>query len=139
MCNCPGPDTLPAMLLRRARLLHPLLRLMALAVLVLGVLVAPVACALGDVHALAHDQAHLDDSAPHGHDGADEDDAGERDGAGLLHALMHSGYCHGHSPAMLPAMAWGPLPMRTHAHPAALTTDYRSHLIETLLRPPIAG
>ncbi|WIX08738.1 hypothetical protein QN060_00895 [Xanthomonas oryzae pv. leersiae] len=37
----------------------PVLRLMALLVLVMGVLVAPVACALGDVHALAHDQAHL--------------------------------------------------------------------------------
>ncbi|UMA62489.1 hypothetical protein [Xanthomonas oryzae] len=36
-----------------------MLRLMALLVLVMGVLVAPVACALGDVHALAHDQAHL--------------------------------------------------------------------------------
>ncbi|NEL43073.1 MAG: hypothetical protein G3W69_35225, partial [Xanthomonas perforans] len=75
------------MLLRRARLLHPLLRLMALAVLAMGVLVAPVACALGDVHALAHDQMHLEDTAPHGHDGADEGDAGERDGAGLMHAL----------------------------------------------------
>ena len=36
------------MLLRRARLLHPLLRLMALAVLMMGVLVAPIACALGE-------------------------------------------------------------------------------------------
>ena len=53
------------MLLRRARLLHPLLRLMALAVLMMGVLVAPIACALGDVHALAHDQAHLDLSLIH--------------------------------------------------------------------------
>lgn len=43
------------MLLRRARRLPPLLRLMALLVLVMGVLVAPVACALGDVHTLAHD------------------------------------------------------------------------------------
>ncbi|WP_372392656.1 DUF2946 family protein [Xanthomonas sp. NCPPB 3582] len=127
------------MLLRRARRLPSLLRLMALLVLVLGVLVAPVACALGDVHALAHDQAHLDDSAPHGHDGADEEDAGERDGAGLLHALMHSGYCHGHSPAMLPALAWGQLPLRAQVQPAALVTDYRSHRIETLLRPPIAA
>ncbi|WP_031424873.1 DUF2946 family protein [Xanthomonas euvesicatoria] len=127
------------MLLPRARLSDPLLRLMALLVLVMGVLVAPVACALGDVHALAHDQAHLDDTAPHGHDGADEGDAGERDGAGLLHALMHSGYCHGHSSAMLPALAWGPLPARTHGQPPVLTTAYRSHLSETGLRPPIAA
>ena len=128
------------MLLRRARLLHPLLRLMALAVLMMGVLVAPIACALGDVHALAHDQAHLDDAAAHGHDGADEADAGgDQDGAGLLHALMHSGYCHGHSPALLSAAAWGPLPASAQAQPAPLPSVYRSHLIETLLRPPIAA
>ncbi|KQQ83740.1 hypothetical protein ASF73_17165 [Xanthomonas sp. Leaf131] len=127
------------MLLRRARLLHPLLRLMALAVLVMGVLVAPVACALGDVHALAHDQAHLEDTAPHGHDGADERDAGERDGVGLLHALMHSGYCHGHSPAMLSALAWGPLPACAQVQPATLPIAYRSQLSETGLRPPIAA
>ena len=73
------------MLLRRARLLHPLLRLMALAVLMMGVLVAPIACALGDVHALAHDQAHLDDTAAHGHDGADEADAGGDQDLSLIH------------------------------------------------------
>ncbi|CAD0364378.1 MULTISPECIES: hypothetical protein [Xanthomonas] len=127
------------MLLRRARLLHPLLRLMALAVLVMGVLVAPVACALGDVHALAHDQMHLEDTAPHGHDGADEGDAGERDGAGLMHALMHSGYCHGQNPAVLPALAWLPLSTHTQAQPVAVFAHYRSQLSETGLRPPIAA
>ncbi|MEB1610559.1 hypothetical protein VDQ74_11740 [Xanthomonas campestris pv. campestris] len=127
------------MLLRRARLLHSLLRLMALAVLAMGVLVAPVACALGDVHALAHDRMHLDDTAPHGHDGADEGDAGERDGAGLMHALMHSGYCHGQNPAVVPALGWLPLSTYPQAQPVSVFAHYRSQLSETGLRPPIAA
>src|SRR5688572_1052609 len=118
------------MSVRRARLLHPLLRLMALAMLALGVLVAPVACALGDVHALAHGQAHVDEDASHHADGA-----GERDGAGLMHALMHSGYCHGQSPALLPSLAWQALPLSAQLRPAAVREDYRSHLLDTLLRP----
>jgi hypothetical protein len=122
------------MSIRRARLLPPLLRLMALAMLALGVLVAPVACALGDVHALAHDQAHVDEDAPHRGDGA-----GERDGAGLLHALMHSGYCHGQSPALLSSLAWQGVPSKALLRPAAMHQDYRSHLLETPLRPPIAA
>ena len=124
------------MSIRRARLLHPLLRLMALAMLALGVLVAPVACALGDVHALAHDQAHLDEDAPHRGDG---DGTGEREGASLLHALMHSGYCHGQSPALLPSLAWQGLSLPALLRPAAAQQDYRSHLLETPLRPPIAA
>jgi len=124
------------MSIRRARLLHPLLRLMALAMLALGVLVAPVACALGDVHALAHDQAHVDEDAPHRGDG---DGAGERDGAGLLHALMHSGYCHGQSPALLSSLIWQGLPLAAQPRPVAGQQDYRSHLLDTPLRPPIAA
>lgn len=124
------------MSIRRARLLHPLLRLCALAVLVLGVLVAPVACALGDVHALAHGQAHVDDAAAHRGDG---DGSGERDGASLMHALMHSGYCHGQSPALLPSLLWQGMPAATQPRPVAAHQDYRSHLLETPLRPPIAA
>jgi hypothetical protein len=122
------------MSIRRARLLHPLLRLIALAVLVLGVLVAPVACALGDVHALAHDQAHVDDDASHRGDGS-----GERDGASLMHALMHSGYCHGQSPALLSSLLWQGVPSAAQPRPIAAHQDYRSHLLETPLRPPIAA
>lgn len=124
------------MSVRRARLLHPLLRLMALAMLALSVLVAPVACALGDVHALAHDQAHVDEDAPHR---ADDDGNGERDGASLMHALMHSGYCHGQSPALLPSLAWQGVPLQAQLRPAAAHQDYRSHLLATPLRPPIAA
>lgn len=124
------------MSIRRARLLHPLLRLMALAMLALGVLVAPVACALGDVHALAHDQAHVDEEAPHRGDG---DGAGERDGAGLMHALMHSGYCHGQSPALLSSLLWQALPPAAQLRPVAVHQDYRSHLLDTPLRPPITA
>ncbi|WP_369977713.1 hypothetical protein [Xanthomonas bundabergensis] len=126
------------MSIRRARLLHPLLRLIALAMLALGVLVAPVACALGDVHALAHDQAHVDEDTPHRGDG-DGDGSGERDGAGLLHALMHSGYCHGQSPALLSSLAWEGVPLPALLRPAAAHQDYRSHLLDTPLRPPIAA
>lgn len=122
------------MSIRRAHLLHPLLRLTVLALLALSVLVAPVACALGDVHALAHGQAHVDEDASHHADGEDE-----RDGTGLMHALMHSGYCHGQSPALLPALAWQGVPLPAQLRPAAGHQDYRSHLLDTLLRPPIAA
>lgn len=129
------------MSIRRARLLHPLLRLMVLAALVLGVLAAPMASALGDVHALAHGHADLDDAQRDDHGHGDDGNAGtpSDDAGDLLHALMHSGHCHGHGTALMPTLAWQPLPAAQIVPVPGAATAYRSHLLQTPLRPPIAA
>ncbi len=123
------------MRLFRARSVSPLLRLFALALLVLGVLVAPVASALGDVHALEHSLDRLDAGHVHESPTADPgDEAGE-----LLHALMHSGHCHGHATVLMPVLGWQPLLQRTAPQRFGAAVDYRSRSSATLLRPPIAA
>ncbi len=119
---------------RRAPSVTPLLRLLALALLVFGVMVAPVASALGDVHALAHGHAGAHGAEPHEAGGGADDDAGD-----LLHALMHSGHCHGHGGVLpMAAMAWV-LPAPVQGVPPGRVAQLRSQPPENLLRPPIAA
>jgi hypothetical protein len=113
-----------------------LLRLPALALLVLAVLVNPVFAAVGDLHEFSRggtDHAQASDS----HDHADE--AGtQQEGTDLLHALMHAAHCCGHLTAILstPFLAHAPLfsvdaPVPAFAAPhSPPRTDH--------FRPPIA-
>jgi len=75
-----------------------LLRLPALALLVLAVLVNPVFAAVGDLHEFSRggmDHAQALDAHDH-------DDAGsQEEGTDLLHALMHAAHCCGHLTAIL--------------------------------------
>lgn len=125
-----------------ARRLFPrfpgLLRLPALAVLLLAVLVNPVFASLGDLHELGNGAAHLhvvgehEDNAP----GHDHDDAAPGD---LLHALMHASHCCGHLTAIMPT------PMRVPAMilPATVPALDRVPVVQapptSLLRPPIVA
>ena len=90
--------------LRRPRCLL-LLRLPALALLLLAVLANPVLASLGDLHELGSRGEHLHAVSEHGdaasgHEHADGE-AGEGD---LLHALMHASHCCGHLTAIVPAL-----------------------------------
>lgn len=118
--------------------LSRVLRLPALAVLLLAVLVNPVFASLGDLHELGSGAAHLHvvgehegNAAGHDHDEADPGD--------LLHALMHASHCCGHLTAIMPS------PMRVPAMilPAALPVLDRVPVAQapptSLLRPPIAA
>ncbi len=125
-----------------ARRLFPrfsrLLRLPALAVLLLAVLANPVFASLGDLHEIGNGAEHLhvvdehgDDASGHAHDEADPGD--------LLHALMHASHCCGHLTAIMPT------PMRVPAMilPAAVPVLDRVPVVQapptSLLRPPIAA
>ncbi|MEQ4576488.1 MAG: hypothetical protein ABN502_16365 [Gammaproteobacteria bacterium] len=115
-----------------------LLRLPALALLVLAVLANPVLAAIGDLHEASRgSSAHLHDAGAHalaGDPASGDDRAGD-----LLHALMHGAHCCGHLTAlpssfMLPA-ALSPraVPPRT-SHP-----PHPSARIASTFRPPIAA
>lgn len=118
--------------------LSRVLRLPALAVLLLAVLVNPVFASLGDLHELGNGATHLhvvgehEDNAP-GHDHHDADPGD------LLHALMHASHCCGHLTAIMPA------PMRVPAMilPAAVPVPDRVPVVQvpptSLLRPPITA
>ncbi|MBD9481098.1 hypothetical protein [Pseudoxanthomonas sp. PXM02] len=116
------------------------LRLPALAVLLLAVLVNPVFASLGDLHELGSGSDHLHAVSDHeatgsGHDHADGD-AGEGD---LLHALMHASHCCGHLTAIVPA----PLLLQGVLLPSvALAADavpLPTARPASLLRPPIVA
>jgi hypothetical protein len=124
--------------LRQLRFLHRVLRLPALALLLLAVLSNPVLAAVGDLHEAATASAdHLhavQDHADMTTDAADPDEAGD-----LLHALMHAAHCCGHLVAIpssfaLPAAA--PMP---HAPPASGVFALHSRTPEMALRPPITA
>lgn len=109
-------------------------RLLAWALLLLCVLAAPMASALGDVHALAHGGTETGADA---HATAADDPAG--DAGSLMHALMHGSHCHGHAVLLLPttlllsdqpSAADPPTPFE--ARPAYTRTT-------SLLRPPISA
>ena len=125
--------------LRRPRCLL-LLRLPALALLLLAVLANPVLASLGDLHELGSRGEHLHAVSEHGdaasgHEHADGE-AGEGD---LLHALMHASHCCGHPTALtswpMPSLAFvpadAPVPPVSRPPPAVVP--------DSTLRPPIAA
>jgi hypothetical protein len=125
-------------LLRHRRCL--LLRLPALAVLLLAVLANPVFASLGDLHELGSGAAHLhvvgehEDNAPgheHDHDDADPGD--------LLHALMHASHCCGHLTAVVPAPMRVPAMILPAAVPVLDPLPVAQAPPTSLLRPPIAA
>jgi len=120
--------------------LSRVLRLPALAVLLLAVLVNPVFASLGDLHELGSGEAHLhvvgehQDNAP-GHD-HDHDEADQGD---LLHALMHASHCCGHLSAIVPAVFAVPGMPPASAAPLADPVPVPPSRPTSLLRPPIAA
>ncbi|MEP6906869.1 MAG: hypothetical protein ABI858_02645 [Pseudoxanthomonas sp.] len=84
-----------------------LLRLPALALLVLAVLVNPVLAAVGDLHESSQGSgAHAQPGEAHDHESAaDATTGGEEKGIDFLHALMHAAHCCGHLTAIL-SSAW---------------------------------
>ncbi len=111
-----------------------LLRLPALALLMLAVLVNPVLAAVGDLHESSLGGAeHSLPADGHGREGGAG--AGEGD---LLHALMHAAHCCGHLTAILStplisqqALFSGAAPVPAFAAPHS--PPYTDHF-----RPPIA-
>lgn len=124
--------------LRRRR--PALLRLPAVALLLLAVLANPVLASLGDLHELGNGSDHLhavsahgDAAAAHGHADGDE---GEGD---LLHALMHASHCCGHLTAIVPAPLALPGMPPASAAPVAATVPVPAPRPALLLRPPIVA
>ncbi|MFT3668524.1 MAG: hypothetical protein QM795_08070 [Pseudoxanthomonas sp.] len=120
--------------------LSRVLRLPALAVLLLAVLVNPVFASLGDLHELGNGGDHLHAVSDHGdaaeaHDHADGD-AGEGD---LLHALMHASHCCGHLTAIVPAVFAMPGMPPASAAPLADPVPVPLSRPASLLRPPIVA
>lgn len=103
----------------------------------LGLLVAPLMAALGDIHEATHAHAsthmHADSS------GADVDGHDDRDGHehdGLLHALMHGGHCQGHLAALVTVTGLpSPAPL-SDARPGKDAAANSQHVPDNLLRPP---
>lgn len=131
--------TLPAMLSRlRHRSLLPL-RLLVLAVMLLGTAGSAMASALGELHALSHEGVA---AASHAEAASgDHDDGHEDDGAGarLLHALLHCGHCHGQGGMLAFAMpSWQLATVPAAPLPHGLSAQVRAQPPESLLRPPIA-
>ncbi len=117
-----------------------LLRLPALALLLLAVLANPVFASLGDLHELGNGSEHLHAVSDHGdaaaaHDHADGD-AGESD---LLHALMHASHCCGHLTAIVPAVFAVPGMPPASAAPLADPVPVPPSRPASLLRPPIVA
>ncbi len=115
-----------------------LLRLPALAVLLLAVLANPVFASLGDLHELGGSGDHLHAVSEHGgvdtgHDHAD----GDADEGDLLHALMHASHCCGHLTAIVPAPLLLPGMLLPSVTPATDTVSLPPARPTSLLRPPI--
>ena len=124
--------------LRRPRCL--LLRLPALALLLLAVLANPVLASLGDLHELGSRGEHLHAVSEHGdaasgHEHADGE-AGEGD---LLHALMHASHCCGHLTAIVPAPMRVPAMILSAVAPVMATVPVAHAPPGSLLRPPIVA
>lgn len=125
---------------RIARQLPRLLRLPALAVLLLAVLVNPVFAAVGDLHEAVRGHAlHLDHPID-SHEAADDmviDDDGQT--GDPLHALMHGSHACGHLTALhMPFIAFAFLQLPVvmpHSEPALRVSTAQASPI----RPPIAG
>ena len=128
-----------------------LLRLPALAMLLLAVLANPVLASLGDLHELGNGNEHLHAVNEHadvatGHDHADGE-AGEGlavvgggdDEGDLLHALMHASHCCGHLTAIVPAPMRVPAMILPDVTPIMATVPMAHAPRASLLRPPIAA
>ncbi len=125
-------------LLRHRRCL--LLRLPALAVLLLAVLANPVFASLGDLHELGNGAAHLHVVGEHeGNAAGHEHDHDEADPGDLLHALMHASHCCGHLTAIVPAPIALPGMPPASAAPLADTVPLPPSRPASLLRPPIVA
>lgn len=113
-----------------------LLRLPALALLLLAVLVNPVFAAVGDLHESSHGGAgHAQPVDAHDHD----DNAGtQEEGVDLLHALMHAAHCCGHLTAILSTPFFSPVPSFCDAVPAFAFAAPHSAPRTDPFRPPIA-
>ncbi|MEQ1511493.1 MAG: hypothetical protein ABL934_02310 [Lysobacteraceae bacterium] len=108
-----------------------------LALLVLGLMIAPVLTQLGELHAAEHAEFAAD---PHDHDhGADHEDDPDRDdhnaGAhGLLHFTCGAGSLTNLVATISIQMAYGRMPMLQH--PDASGVPHQ--LLSPPFRPPIA-
>ena len=119
-----------------------ILRLPAMALLVLAVLVTPVLAAVGDLHESSHaGVAHAQPADAHGHvdDGQGTPEPGTPDhGTDLLHALMHAAHCCGHQTAILSALFVPSLPISAEALPVTAFAAPPSPPRTDPFRPPIA-
>ena len=114
-----------------------LLRLPALALLVLAVLSSPVFTLLGDLHEAGQTSAaHLHDVDTHAAGiGAEAQDGDSK----LLHALMHASHCCGHLTGIAAATYWLPLPLPATEAPAHVLVVQVQHVPVNHFRPPIAA
>jgi hypothetical protein len=117
-----------------------LLRLPALALLLLAVLANPVFASLGDLHELGNGSEHLHAVSEHadgevGHEHAD----GHADEGDLLHALMHASHCCGHLTAIVPAPMRVPAVILPVTVPALDRVPVAQAPPTSLLRPPIVA
>ncbi|VXB19161.1 conserved hypothetical protein [Luteimonas sp. 9C] len=104
-------------------------RPLMLALLVLGLVVAPVLVAMGNTYEVAHGEtAEQHDHAPEAHE----------DGGDLLHAVAHCATCGAHTPALPPVSSL--LTPPALVHPALPAFDaVPARVPDSLLRPPISA
>lgn len=107
----------------------PWSRSLLLALLVLGLIAAPVLVAMGNTFNAAHGEtAEQHDHAPDAHD----------NGGDLLHAVAHCASCGAHTPALPPVLSLlAPLVMPHPALPACGSA--RARAPDSDLRPPISA
>ena len=127
LCNASRGHYPHAMVRRPARSFWS--RPLMLALLVLGLVVAPVLVAMGNTYEAAHgESAEQHDHAPEAHD----------DGADLLHAVAHCATCGAHTPGLPPLAA--PIAATPAVHPDMLAIDAAPlRAPDSLLRPPISA
>lgn len=118
----------------------PLLRVPALAVLLLAVLANPVLAAIGDLHEIGEGGGHVHavEAPPHGH-ATDHAAAHDDENPSLLHALMHASHCCGHLTAIVPHTLplMSPPPAQALVASAGCLSPTRR--LEPRFRPPIIG
>ena len=122
---------------------NQLLRLPALALLMLAVLVNPVLAAVGDLHETSHvGAAHAQPVAAHDHDaGVAADDgnaASQEEDVDFLHALMHAAHCCGHLTAILSGIYVSHAPLFSTSVPVPAVAAPHSPPRTDPFRPPIA-
>lgn len=113
-----------------------LLRLPALAVLLLAVLANPVLATMGDLYEMGRGGEHLHAVTDHDGQQAHADEEGE---GSLLHALMHASHCCGHLTAIVPQTV---VPLSLWSPQTVAVTSERlspARRLEPLFRPPIAA
>ena len=114
-----------------------LLRLPALALLVLAVLSNPVFTLLGDLHESGQTASgHLHDVSAHETTMAAQ---GQDDDSKLLHALMHASHCCGHLTGIVAGTHWLPLPLPATEAPVHVLAVQLQHVPVNHFRPPIAA